>query len=137
MWGPVFHDAQRLQEEQGCTELQAVGIAADSLVQRQNERVFMPKRFSYPMREMLQLQPKFKRTKGKRAMSLLGHPRFRAAYDLLLLREILGEVDAENTAWWTEVQTQPEGERIRAFAADKPSGSKGRRRPRRRRSSSS
>jgi len=135
MWGPVLHDSQRLQEEEGCTELQAVGIATDNLVQRQNERVFMPKRFSYPMREMLQLQPKFKRTKGKRAMSLLGHPRFRAAYDLLLLREILGEVDAENTAWWTEVQTQPEGERIRAFAADKPEGSKGRRRTRRRRSS--
>ncbi len=133
LWGPVIHDARRLQEEQGYTELQAVMAAADSLVQRQNERVFMPKRFSYPMREMLQLQPRFQRTKGKRALSLLGHPRFRAAYDLLLLREVLGEVDAENVAWWTDIQTRPEAEQARQLAAERATRAGNRRRPRRRR----
>lgn len=137
LWGPMTHDVRRLQEAEGYTELQAGNIASDSLVQRTNDIVFMPKRFSYPMREMLQLQPKFNRTKGKRAMSMLGHPRFRAAYDLMLLRQILGEVDAKTADWWTEIQTKPEAEQARAFgaakAAKEDAENAARRRPRRRR----
>ncbi len=132
LWGPVIHDAKRLEDEDDYTELQSIISAADDLVRRQNERVFMPKRFSYPMREMLQLQPRFKRMKGKRAMSLLGHPRFRAAYDLLLLRQTLGEVDAEQVEFWTEIQNHPDAEQARKFAAAKSPGG-GRGKPRRRR----
>lgn len=137
LWGPMILDVRRLQEAEGYTELQAGNIASDSLVQRTNDIVFMPKRFSYPMREMLQLQPKFNRTKGKRAMSMLGHPRFRAAYDLMLLRQILGEVDEKTADWWTEIQTKPEAEQARAFgaakAAKEDAENAARRRPRRRR----
>jgi poly(A) polymerase len=35
---------------------------------------------------------------------LLSHPRFRAAYDFMLLRSEAGEVDAEIAQWWTEFQ---------------------------------
>jgi len=140
MWGPVLKDAGMYQEKRGYTELQAVMAAADDLVQRQNQRVFMPKRFSYPMREMLQLQPKFRKTRGKRAKSLLGHPRFRAAYDLMLLRQTLGEVDAEQAQWWTDVQTMPEAEQAKKMnvgaGAGAGAGKARRRRPRRRRNSS-
>ncbi|MDG2154918.1 MAG: polynucleotide adenylyltransferase PcnB [Gammaproteobacteria bacterium] len=137
LWGPMIQDTKRLREAEGCTELQAGNIASNNLVQRTNDIVFMPKRFSYPMREMLQLQPKFNRTKGKRAMSMLGHPRFRAAYDLMLLRQVLGEVDARTANWWTEIQTKPEAEQARAFgaakAAKEDAENAARRRPRRRR----
>ena len=38
-------------------------------------------------------------------MRLLDHPRFRAAYDFLLLRAAAGEVEQSLADWWTEIQT--------------------------------
>ena len=35
---------------------------------------------------------------------LLEHPRFRAAYDFLLLRAAAGEVEQELAQWWTDIQ---------------------------------
>jgi poly(A) polymerase len=34
----------------------------------------------------------------------MAHPRFRAAYDFLLLRAESGEVDGELARWWTDFQ---------------------------------
>ena len=51
---------------------------------RQVRRIAIPKRFSLPMRELVALQPRFERRAGRRALRLLEHPRFRAAYDFLL-----------------------------------------------------
>ena len=60
---------------------------------RQNRRIGIPKRFSIPMREMLALQPRFHRREGRRALAFIGHPRFRAAYDFLVLRAESGGED--------------------------------------------
>ena len=57
------------------------------------KRIAVPKRFSLPMRELVMLQTRFERRSGRRALRLLEHPRFRAAYDFLLLRAEAGEVD--------------------------------------------
>src|SRR5690606_6188951 len=62
---------------------------------RQQARVAVPRRFMLPMREIIGLQPRFERRAGRRALRLLDHPRFRAAYDFLLLRAAAGEVDPE------------------------------------------
>jgi len=75
-------------------------------------RIAVPKRFSFPMREIMQMQPRFDRRIGKRAKSLIAHRRFRAAYDLMLLRVILGEVEPETANWWTEVQELPENKAV-------------------------
>ncbi|MES9849523.1 MAG: polynucleotide adenylyltransferase PcnB, partial [Candidatus Thiodiazotropha sp.] len=89
------------------------------------------KRFSYPMLDIWQLQPRFEQRQGKRPYRLLSHPRFRAAYDFLLLRAEAGEVELELSNWWTEFQ--------RANSQQKQSmteqGRRGRRRHRKRRSS--
>ena len=50
------------------------------------------------MRELIMLQTRFERRSGRRALRLLEHPRFRAAYDFLLLRAAAGEVDPELAA---------------------------------------
>ncbi|MCL5801051.1 MAG: polynucleotide adenylyltransferase PcnB, partial [Gammaproteobacteria bacterium] len=42
---------------------------------------------------------------GRRPARLVTHPRFRAAYDFLLLRGEAGEVDQKLCDWWTELQT--------------------------------
>jgi poly(A) polymerase len=73
-------------------------------------------------------------------LSLLQHPRFRAAYDFLLLRAQVGVADPELARWWTDIQTMPHEERVALVqarpaepAADGEAAPTGRRRRRRRR----
>jgi poly(A) polymerase len=63
---------------------------------------------------------------------MLQHKRFRAAYDFLLLRATVGEVDQETVAWWTDIQTLPPEEQGKALGGK---GRSGRRRGGRRRRS--
>ena len=72
--------------------MQSLVAAGAELTAMQCQRIAVPKRFTLPMREIMQMQPRFERRKGKRRMALLGHRRFRAAYDLYELRHELGEV---------------------------------------------
>jgi len=108
LWGPVRERADYFIEHEKMSDVQALVAAATEISAAQNSRIAVPKRFSYPMREIMQMQPRFERRRGKRAESLLEHRRFRAAYDLLLLRRKLGEVDPEMVDWWTEIQELPE-----------------------------
>ena len=63
--------------------------------------VAIPRRFSTPMREIWNLQHRFEYRVGNRPHRLLAHPRFRAAYDFMLLRSESGEADPQLVAWWT------------------------------------
>ena len=117
--------------------------ACDDVMGRQMRRIALPKRFSIPMRELIMLQTRFERRSGRRALRLLEHPRFRAAYDFLLLRAESGEIDQELADWWTNLQDMSPDERIAEVEGltDKtsPAGEtepprRKRRRPRRRRS---
>jgi poly(A) polymerase len=64
------------------------------------------------MRELLMLQPRFNRRSGVKSLSLLQHPRFRAAYDFLLLRAQVGVAEPELAQWWTDIQLLPQDERV-------------------------
>ena len=86
--------------------------ACDQVTARQQARVAIPKRFTLPLRELVGLQPRFERREGRRALRLLNHPRFRAAYDFLVLRAAAGEIDPELAKWWTDIQSASADERI-------------------------
>jgi poly(A) polymerase len=86
--------------------------ACDAVLARQVRRLAIPRRFSLPMRELIALQSRFERRAGRRALRLLEHPRFRAAYDFLCLRAASGEVDPALAQWWTQIQEMPGEERI-------------------------
>ena len=116
--------------------------ACDAVLRAQQSRVAIPRRFAVPMRELLMLQPRFNRRSGIKALSLLQHPRFRAAYDFLLLRAEVGVADTELAEWWTRIQVLPQEERVAlvqarpqepSSAADGGVPPAGRRRRRRRR----
>jgi poly(A) polymerase len=130
LWEPVRRLADRvLADGSAQTPVQALQKAAGEVLSQQARRVSIPKRFGLPMREIWQLQPRFEQRGGKRPVRLMEHPRFRAAYDFLVLRARSGEVDAELAEWWTRFQEMPEGERAGAAAAAK-TGRGGRRRRR-------
>lgn len=129
LWGPVSGRARQLQEEEEMSEVQSLVAAGAELTAIQCARIAVPKRFSFPMREIMQMQPRFERRQGKKAAALLAHRRFRAAYDLYALRKLLGEISDEELNWWTEVQTGSEAEQQNAFKGARPAGHR-RRRPR-------
>ena len=133
LWMPILKLAEIRRSEEKMSHSQAISLAAYEIVAQQQRRISIPKRFTVPMREMLSLQPRFAQVRGKRAMNLLEHRRFRAAYDfMLLLTEIGGtEKDKELAKFWTDVQTQSADERSKSFDIQAHPGSK--RSPRRRR----
>ena len=126
LWEPVRMQATAM-EQQGVSWVEAVQRAASEVVQRQQERITLPKRFSLPMREIWSLQHRFKNRSGKRPHRLMAHPRFRAAYDFLVLRAEAGEIDRELADWWTKFQEVSAEER-NAMIAEQPKGQRRRRR---------
>jgi poly(A) polymerase len=131
LWAPAKKLAESHRAEEKMSESQALSVAAYELSGQQQRRISIPKRFTVPMREMLALQPRFHQMHGKRAMKLLAHRRFRAAYDFMLLLAEAGEVDAGTAAFWTRVQRESAEQRAESFQLQ--AAPKGKRRRRRRR----
>ena len=117
LWGPVADRAAALAAE-GMSDFQALALAAAELTREQTERIAVPRRFSIPMREMLQLQTRFDKTHGARALAFLESKRFRAAYDLLVLRALVGNADAKLAHWWTTIQALPPEQQRRELGLD-------------------
>jgi poly(A) polymerase len=78
----------------------ALNTAIDFVLSKQSKIFPVQKRFIVTMSEIWRLQPRFKNLNPKRIYRLLGHPRFRAAYDFLLLRNRQGEINNDLAQWW-------------------------------------
>ena len=132
LWASTKTLAAEHRAKEKMSESQSLSLASYELVAQQQRRISLPRRFTAPMREMLALQPRFAQTRGKRAMKLLDHRRFRAAYDFMLLLAEVGQFDAEIAAFWTRVQTESAEQRAQSFQV-RPGPQDQRRRRRRRR----
>ena len=134
LW-PVVVKIQAKLEARGMSAQDAAQQAAQEAVSQQLQHTSLPKRFLIPMREIWDLQARLPRRQGKRAERLLEHPRFRAAYDFVLLREEAGEDLDSLGNWWTRYQDGDDDQRRELVAGlernDKPGGGKPRRRRRR------
>jgi poly(A) polymerase len=84
--------------------------AANEIISRQVKSTAFPRHISMAMREVWGLQPKFNIRIGSKPSRLLGHPRFRAGYDFLLLRTETGGAEPELAEWWTRYQNANENE---------------------------
>ncbi|MBK9131315.1 MAG: polynucleotide adenylyltransferase PcnB [Gammaproteobacteria bacterium] len=132
LWTPMRERVLELQQ-QGQPEMPALQQAAREVMQEQSQHAILPRRFSLPMREIWQMQPRLQRNAGKKALRLLEHPRFRAAYDFLLLRCEAGEDLGELCEWWTRMQeTDEDGRQALCEQPAKRAGGDGRRKRRRR-----
>ena len=132
LWPSVVRRSQEL-ESRGETAVLAMQQASEELMPAQLEATALPRRYSVPMREIWQLQHRLMTQTGKRALRLLSHPRFRAAYDFLCLRAQAGEKVKQQADWWTRIQEKAPQEQSK-MADERRSGSgKSRRRRRRRR----
>ena len=125
LWQPVRERARQLEAE-GQHPAQALQHASSQVIAEQAAVMALPRRYSLPMREIWMLQLRLERKGGRRSLRVLSHPRFRAAYDFLLLRGEAGEVTVELGQWWTDFQEQHPEEREQTVTRQSPR--KGRRR---------
>ncbi len=105
LWASVQQAARRIQVR-GTTPYPALHQAADEVFAQQNQTIALPRRFSAMTRDIWAMQLSFRTTKKRRAARLMRHPRFRAAYDFMLLRTQIGEVDTGVADWWTRYQAE-------------------------------
>lgn len=110
----------------------ALFMAMDEVLDAQRGQLAIPRRYDGMIKEIWALQPRFDQRGGQRPYRLLEHPRFRAAYDFLLLRAESGEVDVELGEWWTRFQDVDDDERAAMLLVD--SGPKPRRKRKRKKS---
>ncbi len=103
LWHEVLA-AWKQNEAHGMHTMPAIFQAMDQVLRVQAERIAIPRRFGADMKEIWALQPRLLNRFGRRPFHTLEHPRFRAAYDFLLLRCASGELDAEIGDWWTRFQ---------------------------------
>lgn len=133
-WASVRKMAAQNRSREKMSEAQSIALAAYELSGLHQSRISIPKRFTAPMREMLALQPRFDVMTGQRGLKLLEHRRFRAAYDFMMLRAEVGEIDGSVAEFWTNVQEQNTEQRQQSFQLGTPGAPGSRkRRPRRRR----
>jgi poly(A) polymerase len=112
MWYPLEERCQQLMIEGGLNHFDAFNLALNDVMHRQIQRIMIPKRFSTPIREIWQLQNRLPKRFGRRAYQMIEHPKFRAAYDFLLLRgQIEGGDLLELADWWTIFQEADEDQR--------------------------
>lgn len=130
LWEPMRLQAQQYLD-QGTSVLEATQVAGNQIAAQQVQVTSLPKRFSFPMREIWMLQPRFERRRGKAPYRLLEHARFRAAYDFMLLRSEVGEAPKELADWWTDFQELNAAERDKMVESRPPRKGR-RRRPRKR-----
>ena len=110
-----------LLEQLSTRDLQTVKLselhaAGQLVISRQIASISIPRRFTFPMRDIWEMQLRLQRRGGKRAERLMEHPRFRAAYDFLLLREECGEDTQALGQWWTDFQAADNQQRADMLA---------------------
>lgn len=108
LWFKV-QEASEDAQLNGVPELQALHQAASDALHDQIDFTAIPRRYSNVTREIWALQSRFRYHDLRRATTLLGNPRFRAAYDFLCLRAQAGEDVQKECEWWTAFQqAEPE-----------------------------
>ncbi len=110
LWHEVVA-AWNIRQTAGEKLIPALHQAMTDVLAVQNKKLAIPRRYDAIMQEIWVMQPRFIGRSGRRPFRLLEHPRFRAAYDFMLLRCESGEVDIELGKWWEAFQRGGSGER--------------------------
>lgn len=119
LW-PDVEERAKARVANGMNLAESLVVSSDEVISEQIAVVSIPKRFSGPMREIWQLQPRLEQWRGKRSLKLLEGRRFRAAYDFLCLRSAIEPTLKPVATWWTEIQELAEREQL-DYTSRKPS----------------
>ena len=132
LWFPFKRELRLAKERKSLPRQEAVWSAGEAVFARQTRRVAVPRRVSAAVVEIWEMQFQLEQRRPKAMARLLADKRFRAAYDFLLLRAHIGEVDDELAKWWTDIQedtaAQPDDPAAAPDGASRPPRRRRRRR---------
>lgn len=121
LWENYLHQLEKAKKRNmpfADAQMQAAGKVID----RQRIKTAIPKFAEQFIRDIWLLQPKLAAPRSKQIEQLSEHPRFRAGFDFLLLREQCGDAEhplSESTngmgEWWQTYQTLTEREQQQAI----------------------
>ena len=100
LW-PKIIDASK---DKGSLNLRKFFRSMDRIIREQQVLTAVPRKFHGYIKDIWSLQLKLETRLGHQPYKILNHPRFRAAYDFLLLREEAARDSQGMGAWWTEFQ---------------------------------
>ena len=100
LW-PKLIDASK---DKGSLNLRKFFRSMDRIIREQQVLTAVPRKFHGYIKDIWSLQLKLETRLGHQPYKILNHPRFRAAYDFLLLREEAARDSQGIGAWWTEFQ---------------------------------
>ncbi|MEQ1601380.1 MAG: polynucleotide adenylyltransferase PcnB [Methylophilaceae bacterium] len=129
LWHEVLMAWQKFQKL-GERPIPALHMAMNDVADTQAEKLAINKRYSITMKEIWGMQPRFEQRAGKRPFALIEHPRYRAAYDFLLLRCESGELPSELGQWWTDFAAANGEQRVAMLQADTEPKKRRKRKPR-------
>lgn len=107
LW-PAYCRTLMALQAQDMSPAEAQRRAADRVTVHELSTIAVPRRFSLPMQEIWLLQSRFGLRQRKRVMRMLAHPRFRAAFDFLQVRQAGSNEHAEDIAFWREAMLNPD-----------------------------
>lgn len=81
--------------------------ALQQVLKQQTQVLAITRLIQVTIREICSLQHRLSQRRGTQPYRLLEHPRFRAAYDLLVIRAHSDESVQELSEWWTQFHTAP------------------------------
>jgi poly(A) polymerase len=125
LYGPIAAYIERQPQEQW-GEVGTILDGCDNALRDAQKRVTIPKRFSLGVRDMFALQPQLEQPRSRRVLRLIEQPRFRAAFDLLLLRAQVGMASQQLVDWWAALQAaDPDTRMEMALALEASRGQRG------------
>lgn len=117
LWCPVQERKTFLVDQEDMNFHQAFHLAMSEVLSAQIKLITIPRRFTTIIREIWNLQYHLENPRPKRILKVFYHPRFRAAYDFLVLRATNETALQEVGAWWTHFQECDEEGREKLIAS--------------------
>ncbi len=115
LWQQVQAHQARLVG-QGLEPADAMGQAGMEVMRSQQKHTAIPRYAEVFIREIWELQSRLIQPRARQVPALLQHPRFRAAFDFLLLREQSGDAATQGMGdWWERYQAMDNDQREQAI----------------------
>ncbi len=104
LWPEILEKSMK----KGAINLRKFFRSMDQVLRKQQQITAIPRKFHGYIKDIWVLQLKLHSRIGKQPYKTLKHPRFRAAYDFLLLREKAASNKKYLGDWWTDFQKNDE-----------------------------
>lgn len=127
LWHEVLA-AWETRKQGGEPPIPALHVAMDEVLDIQGKKLAITRRIAADIKDIWVLQPRLENRAGRRPLRVIEQPRFKAAYDFLLLRTESGEQERELADWWLKFLEADTETRLAMLTPEKKSARRRRRR---------